>query len=335
MILQFLAGIGIYLLSIILFRIFVERRETNLHASTPVAKGWNDHNTDVASVTESFRSFLSARRAGDATVSLVRSRDGHTDSNRTMVASYKSGGATRIDVSALVRVVAIDETRKDGVAICHVEPGIAQDELARFCLAHGYVPQVVLEFPGITAGGALAGGGIESSSHKAGSFADTVEDVDVLTGTGELLKGVSRTFHPHLFAALRTSYGSIGLVLRIGIRIERAHKYVLVRYVHAASLADACDIMTAESDKGADAPDFIDAVSLSLDSTIVVLGTAVDTPPDDVPTLSLRGARADKWFFWHLAEIAAVSLPLTAKTAVASKWLSSHSSTPIFIIVLR
>jgi delta24-sterol reductase len=314
MISYFVGGVLFYLIFMILYRIFLERRSTvYTRNNTPIAKGWIAHNTDVEAVARTFRTLVASRRMGDPTVSLIRSRGGHADSNRTMEASYKSGGATRVDVSALVGVIAL-ETRDDGTTIVHVEPGVAQDELARFCLANGFVPQVVLEFPGITAGGALAGGGIESSSHAAGSFADTVEEVDVLTGTGEMLKNVSRTFHPRLFAALRTSYGSIGLVVRIGIRLERAHKFVHVTYVHAATLSDACDIMTNAASRE-HAPDFIDAVSLSLDSTIIVLGTSTDIPPRHVPTLSLRNVRADKWFFWHLAEIAAACPTITVSAA--------------------
>ena len=321
MLLSFIGGLILYCLIMILHRIFERLRNTD---NTPIAKGWTAHNVDVESVTRTFRAFVESRRMGDPTISLIRSRDAHADSNRTMEASYKKGGSTRVDVSSLVSVIAL-ETRDDGATIVHVEPGVAQDELTRFCLANGFVPQVVLEFPGITAGGALAGGGIESSSHAAGSFADTVEDVDVLTGTGEMLKGVSRTFHPRLFAALRTSYGSIGLVVRIGIRLERAHKYVHVRYVHAASLADACEIMTNHAASSEHAPDFIDAVSLSLDSTVVVLGTSTDIPPHDVPTLSLRSARADQWFFWHLAEIAA-AFPTVTVAADAAKHTSTCTS---------
>lgn len=301
-----IAGCSLYVLAMLAYRVFIERRGARAPVS---AKGWSRHASDASDVTRAFRAFLASRRA-DETVSLLRSAGGHADSNRTMEAAYKTGA--RVDVSSLCSVIALETRGRE--TLVHVEPGVAQDELTRFCLAAGLVPCVVLEFAGITCGGALAGGGIESSSHAAGSFADTVEEVDVLTGDGELLEGVSRTKHPRLFAALRTSYGSIGLVLRIAVRVERARPFVHVRYVHAASVADACAVMERAANSAAP-PEFVDGIALSLTSAVVVLGTAVDAPPRGVRALSLRGARSDKWFFWHLTEIAAAAPAQTAAAA--------------------
>lgn len=173
-------------------------------APRPVLKGWTKHAEDVESVRRDYARFLETRTPGDK-VALRRSAGGVVDSNRTLAPLYKKK-ATAVDVSRLAGVIAVDLEKK----LLHVEPGAPQDELAAAALARGLVPAVVPEFPGITAGGAFSGGGIESTSAAEGSVADTVESLDVITGDGRFLTGVSRTNHPDLFAAAAAGFGTVG-----------------------------------------------------------------------------------------------------------------------------
>ena len=173
-------------------------------APRPALKGWERHAEDVESVRRDYARFLETRSPGDK-VALRRSAGGVADSNRTLAPLYKKK-ATAVDVSRLAGVIAVDLENK----LLHVEPGAPQDELAAAALARGLVPAVVPEFPGITAGGAFSGGGIESTSAAEGSVADTVESLDVITGDGRFLTGVSRTNHPDLFAAAAAGFGTVG-----------------------------------------------------------------------------------------------------------------------------
>lgn len=173
-------------------------------APRPALKGWARHAEDVESVRRDYARFLETRNPGDK-VALRRSAGGVADSNRTLTPLYKKK-ATAVDVSRLAGVIAVDLENR----LLHVEPGAPQDELAAAALARGLVPAVVPEFPGITAGGAFSGGGIESTSAAEGSVADTVESLDVITGDGTFLTGVSRTNHPDLFAAAAAGFGTVG-----------------------------------------------------------------------------------------------------------------------------
>ena len=173
-------------------------------APRPALKGWARHAEDVESVRRDYARFLQTRNPGDK-VALRRSAGGVADANRTLTPLYKKK-ATAVDVSRLAGVIAVDLEKK----LLHVEPGAPQDELAAAALARGLVPAVVPEFPGITAGGAFSGGGIESTSAAEGSVADTVESLDVITGDGRFLTGVSRTNHPDLFAAAAAGFGTVG-----------------------------------------------------------------------------------------------------------------------------
>ena len=308
------------LLSLVLLlcglRTFAEARRA---VAPPVLRGWPAHRAEAARVVAEFRAWL-AERAPGTMASIKRSRGGEADSNRTIASDYKAQ-SRRVDVSALDGVIAIDRER----GLMHIEPGMSMDEMARVGVAHGVLPLVVLEFPGITAGGAVSGGGIESSSHKYGSFFDTVEEVDCVTGDGRFLERVSRTHEPELFHALSASYGTMAILTRIAVRVERAPRFVHVRYVHCDGMPAATLCMErlanapavrgggagagagAHAHKhayGAGAPEFIDGVAMAADSAVVVVGEGCDEPPAGVPLLTLRAHRYDPWFFWHLATIA-------------------------------
>jgi delta24-sterol reductase len=136
----------------------------------------------------------------------------------------------------------------------------------------------------------VCGGGIESSSHRFGCFWDTVEEVDLITGDGRHLVGVSRTREPDLFHGLSVSFGTHGIITRLAVRVERAPKFVHVRYLHCASLDAATGAMETLANAGAAAPTFIDGVAMSTTSSMVVVGDGCDEPPAGTPHLSLRGA---------------------------------------------
>lgn len=58
-----------------------------------------------------------------------------------------------VDTSQLCRVLSIDRERRTAL----VEPNVPMDKLVAATLPHGLIPPVVMEFPGITAGGGYAG----------------------------------------------------------------------------------------------------------------------------------------------------------------------------------
>jgi hypothetical protein len=151
----------LWLVAFFVYRCRIERKRV---VSAPKSKGWAAHKADVAALCAEFSSFLKSRHPNQK-VSIQRSTI-EGSSNRTVQAAYKNA-AIRINTSTLTSLIDF----KPGLV--HVEPGIPQDVLTRMCIANGVVPEVTLEFPGITVGGALAGGGIESSSHRFGSVFDT------------------------------------------------------------------------------------------------------------------------------------------------------------------
>jgi FAD/FMN-containing dehydrogenase len=133
--------------------------------------------------------------------------------------------AKRIDVRGFTSVIAIDPER----LTAEVEGMITYEKLVDATLAHGLLPAVVPELKSITIGGAVSGVGIESSSFRYGLVHETIEEMEILTGTGETIV-CSRTQNPDLFFGFPNSYGTLGYALRLVVRLIPAQPYV--RLIH-------------------------------------------------------------------------------------------------------
>src|SRR5699024_11054021 len=109
------------------------------------------HNAAVARIAAQVQSFH-ARQAP------FRIYHGSTNSTRH---SARRADNT-IDTSRLTHVlsISVDDSSRGGTAL--VEPNVPMDALVRATLPHGLVPPVVMELPGITAGGGFSGTSGES-----------------------------------------------------------------------------------------------------------------------------------------------------------------------------
>jgi FAD/FMN-containing dehydrogenase len=131
----------------------------------------------------------------------------------------------KLDSSALRHILAIDPERR----VCVAEPGVSFRDVVRATLPLGLVPGVVPELEGITLGGAVAGCAVESMSYKLGGFFDSVDALELVTGTGDVLE-LSPTREPDLFHMVHGSYGTLGVVTRLDFRLVPAKPYVKLTY---------------------------------------------------------------------------------------------------------
>jgi hypothetical protein len=71
----------------------------------------------------------------------------HGATNSTRTSPYRKGRV--VDTRSLSNVLEVDRERKTAL----VEPNVPMDRLVEVTMEHGLVPPVVMELPGITAGG--------------------------------------------------------------------------------------------------------------------------------------------------------------------------------------
>lgn len=182
-------------------------------------RGWAAHEMAVAALVHSFRQIPPGTevRLRKRTSNLFRPR---TDAT-----------APGVDVSGLDGVISIDVDPETAEATADVQGMCTYEDLVAATLAEGYIPFVVPQLRTITLGGAVTGLGIESTSFRNGLPHESVLEMDVLTGAGEVVTATPEGEHADLFRAFPNSYGSLGYATRLRIRLEAAPPRVALRHV--------------------------------------------------------------------------------------------------------
>ena len=177
----------------------------------PLRRGWDQHRAAVDRLCASF-----AALPDDAPVRLAK----HTSN----LFRPRATSATGLDVSGLTGVIDVDPAAR----LADVQGMCTYEHLVDATLPHGLIPLVVPQLRTITLGGAVTGLGIESTSFRSGFPHESVLEMDVLTGAGDVV-----TTRPgeDLFDAFPNSYGSLGYATRLRIRLEEVPGHVALRHV--------------------------------------------------------------------------------------------------------
>ena len=184
--------------------------------------------------------------------------------------------APGLDTSGLTNVISVDPDAKtaDVAGMCTYE------DLVAATLPYGLSPLVVPQLKTITLGGAVTGLGIESTSFRNGLPHESVLEMDVLTGSGELVTA-SRDRHPDLFRAFPNSYGTLGYSVRLRIELETVKPFVSLKHIRFHALADLVAEMDRIIDTGGydgQPVDYLDGVVFSADESYLCLGFQTGTP---------------------------------------------------------
>src|SRR3989344_8796993 len=110
----------------------------------------------------------------------IRVYHGSTNTTRTL----RRRRDEIVDVSDLNRVLKIYPKKRTAL----VEPNVPMDKFITETIKYGLVPAVVPEFPGITVGGAVAGGSAESASFRYGLVHSLALSYEIVLGDGEIIE---------------------------------------------------------------------------------------------------------------------------------------------------
>ena len=181
-----------------------------------------------------------------------------------------------LDVSGLTGVISVDPDARtaDVAGMCTYE------DLVAATLPYGLSPFVVPQLKTITLGGAVTGLGIESASFRNGLPHESVLEMDILTGTGEIVTA-SPQEHADLFRAFPNSYGTLGYTIRLKIELEPVKPFVALRHLRFTSLTEMVATMEGIVETGGidGAPvDYLDGVVFSADESYLCLGVRTSTP---------------------------------------------------------
>ncbi len=224
--------------------------------------GWDAHAAAVGRLKESYDAIPAGVpvRLTKRTSNLFRPRAG-TD-------------APGLDVSGLDGVVSYDPTRQTA----DVQGMCTYEDLVDVLLPRGFIPLVVPQLRSITLGGAVTGLGIESTSFRSGLPHESVLEMDVLTGSGEVV-----TTRPgdDLFDAFPNSYGSLGYATRLRILLEPVPGYVDLRHVPFSdldALAEAVQTIVERREWEGVRVDGLDGVVFAPGEAYLTLATWAERP---------------------------------------------------------
>jgi FAD/FMN-containing dehydrogenase len=242
--------------------------------------------TAVPPRTGSTRGWMAHRRAVDRLVAGYRaipSGAGVRLAKRTsnLFRPRAAAAGPGLDVSGLTGVIALDAD----AATADVQGICTYEDLVAVTLPKGFMPLVVPQLRTITLGGAVTGLGIEATSFRSGLPHESVLELDVLTGAGDLVTATPHGPDADLFTGFPNSYGTLGYAVRLRIQLERVHPYVALRNVRFGSpeaLAAAIDRIVADHAWEGEPVDVLDGVIFSAREGYLVLGRWAD----DVPAIS-------------------------------------------------
>lgn len=190
----------------------------------------------------------------------------------------RSDGAASLDVSAFSSVLHVDPESRTA----EVGGMTTYEDLVAATLPHGLMPLVVPQLRTITLGGAVTGLGIESSSFRNGLPHESVQEIEILTGSGEVVVARPDNEHRRLFFGFPNSYGTLGYSLRLRIELEPVRPYVHVRHLryHGAEEAMAAlERICGDAAHEGNRVDFVDGVVFGPEEVYLTLAAFTDRAP--------------------------------------------------------
>jgi len=182
----------------------------------------------------------------------------------------------KINVRDFTHVLHVDPE----ALVAEVEGMTTYEDFVEETLKFGCLPTVVPELKSITIGGAVTGIGIESSSFRFGLVHETILEMDILLGTGDVVTATPTNEHKDLFFGFPNSYGTFGYALRLKVKLVKAKPFVkLSRTAYDDAEKFFADMQaTCLAGRRDGSIDFVDGALLG-GKLYLTTGTFVDAAP--------------------------------------------------------
>ena len=137
-----------------------------------------------------------------------------------------SDGGILIDMRSMGRIGAVARSASS----VEVEGGAIWRDVARATVAQGLAPPVLTNNLSVTVGGTLSSAGVGVASYRHGTQGDQVEELTVVTGTGEtVVCGPDR--EPDLFWAVIAGLGQVGVITRARLKLRAVRPMTRTYYL--------------------------------------------------------------------------------------------------------
>lgn len=134
---------------------------------------------------------------------------------------HSQGGQSLTDRGAVVDTRGLDRVQPAGSELVRAQGGAQWSQVLDALRGTRRLPRVLVDIGEATVGGTLSAGGVGSTSHRQGAQVGQVEQLEVVTGTGERVR-CSPDRNAGLFNAVRGGQGQFGIITEAWIRLRAA-----------------------------------------------------------------------------------------------------------------
>ena len=146
---------------------------------------------------------------------------------------HSQGGQSLTDHGTVLDTTRLDQIQPLERGLVRAQGGAQWGKIVDALHGTRQLPRVLADIAEVTVGGTLSAGGLGTTSHRYGMQIGQVEQLEVVTGTGERVR-CSRTQNADLFNAVRGGQGQFGIIAEAWIRLrktgERFRQYPLHYY---------------------------------------------------------------------------------------------------------
>lgn len=197
----------------------------------------------------------------------------------------------------LVDVLEVDTDRK----VVRCEPLVSMGQLSETLAPLGWTIPIVPELDDLTVGGLVMGTGVESSSHIYGLFQHICLSYELVLADGSVVK-CSETENSDLFYAVPWSYGTLGLLTAVEIKIIPATTYIRLHYEPVVGLQNIVDKFESAS-RDTKRNQYVEGLLYTLDEAVIMTGEMVEDSEVEPEKVNDISKWYKPWFFVHVRDI--------------------------------
>ena len=184
--------------------------------------------TDFGGVFHRVPAAVLQPRSADDLVKIIQFANKHHLPIAMRGQGHSQYGRVLVEGGVVVDSSTLNVVKLTRAGMVEAQAGASWDDVTRTTLAQGLTPPAMGDTMTLSVGGILSAGGISNSSHRFGAVIDAVEELDIVTGTGDLLT-CSPQQNRELFELALAGMGQCGLIVCARLRLVTAPKWVVRR----------------------------------------------------------------------------------------------------------
>ncbi len=167
-------------------------------------------------------------RSGEDLAKIVRFANRHGLKVAMRGQGHSQYGQTLVEDGIVIDSSTLNAVKLGAPRIAEAQAGASWDDVTRVTLARGLTPPAMGDTMTLSVGGILSAGGVSNSSHVFGGVVDNVEEMDVVTGAGDVVTCSPRR-NRELFELALAGMGQCGLIVSARLRLVDAPRWVVRR----------------------------------------------------------------------------------------------------------